>query len=104
VRIRRDLVDGQPVPSRGQFGHRSADVGVRIVPDEDERAAELLVGGIQQPGVTGLGEALAPVLTPTVAMDPVDRPGAAAGLDRDQRGQRQACVVSADDFHHLWGF
>src|SRR3954471_4467050 len=31
------------------------DVGVQVVPDQHERAAELVVGGVEQPGVVGLG-------------------------------------------------
>ena len=36
-----------------------AGVGVQVVPDQDERAAELLVRGVQEPGVVLLGEPLA---------------------------------------------
>ena len=62
VRVGRELEDGQPVPGRDQLGHRGADVGIQVVPDDHERAAELLVRGVQQPGVVRLGEALALVL------------------------------------------
>jgi hypothetical protein len=41
-----------------QLPHRPADVSVQAVPDQDERAAELLVRGIQEPGVVRLGEPL----------------------------------------------
>ena len=40
-----------------QLGHRLADVGVQVVPDNHERAADLLVGGTQEPGVTAISEA-----------------------------------------------
>jgi hypothetical protein len=36
-----------------------AEVGVQVVPDHHERAAELLVCGVEEPGVVNLGEALA---------------------------------------------
>ena len=36
-----------------------ADVGIQVVPNHHERPAELLVRGVQQPGVVRLGEALA---------------------------------------------
>ena len=60
VRVRRELVDGQPWPGRDKPGHRGADVGVQVVPDEDDGPAELLVRGVQQPGVVGFGDALGP--------------------------------------------
>jgi hypothetical protein len=46
VRVPRQLADGQPVPGRGQPGHRGADVRVQIVPDEHDRAGELLMGRV----------------------------------------------------------
>ena len=36
-------------------------VGIQIVPDQDDGPAELLVGGVQKPGVVRLGEAFARV-------------------------------------------
>jgi len=41
VRVRRKLVNGQPVPGRDQPGHHGADVGVQVIPDHDDGAAEL---------------------------------------------------------------
>jgi hypothetical protein len=40
-------------------------VGVEVVPHDHERAGELLVRGVQQPGIVRLGEALElfPVIT-----------------------------------------
>ena len=52
-------VTPQPVPGRDQLAHRAADVGVQVVPDQDERACQLLVRGVQEPGVVRLGEPLA---------------------------------------------
>jgi hypothetical protein len=70
-------------------------VGVQVVPDQYERAAELLVRGIQQPGVTGLGEALALAgQVPASGVGAVDQPGPAPGVDgdpaRDSRGLLRA--------------
>jgi hypothetical protein len=39
MRIRRQLADGQPVPGRDELGHRGADVGIDIVPDDHQRAS-----------------------------------------------------------------
>jgi hypothetical protein len=56
-------------------------VGVEVVPDEDERPAELLVRVVQEPGVVGLGEPLALVAGPAAAgVDAVDEPGPLPGL------------------------
>jgi hypothetical protein len=59
-------------------------VGVQVVPHHHQRAAELLVRGVQQLRVAGLGEALAPLLAVVHA---VDQPGAVAWLDADKRSQ-----------------
>ena len=51
----------------------------KIVPDDHERAAELLVRRVQEAGVIGLGKALALVFAGAASsMDPVDQPGPAA--------------------------
>jgi hypothetical protein len=42
VGIRREPVDGQPVPGGDQLGHRRTDVRIEVVPHNHERAAELL--------------------------------------------------------------
>jgi hypothetical protein len=39
-------------------------MGVQVVPHHDERTAELLVCGVQQPDVISFGEALVPVAAP----------------------------------------
>jgi hypothetical protein len=44
-RIRRQPVDGQPVPGGDHLAHRAAGMSVQSVPDQHERAAELLVRG-----------------------------------------------------------
>ena len=95
-----ELEDRQPVPGRDQLAHRPADVRVQVVPDQDDRPAELLAGGVQQPGVVRLGEALALVAAPAAGVDAVDQPGLLPGLHRDQRGQRHSLVAAAGHRHH----
>jgi hypothetical protein len=93
--------DGQPVPGGDQFGHRAADVGIEVVPYDHQRAGELVVRGIQQGGVVGLGEAFPSVVAAgTSAVDPVDQPGPAPGPDGDQRGQGHARVVRSGHRDH----
>ena len=51
--------DGQPVRvRREELLHALADVGLEVVPDQDDRGVQLLVRGGQQGGV-GLGQAAA---------------------------------------------
>jgi len=52
-----------------------------LSPHQDDRATELLVGGVQQLGVVHLGEALSPVAAvPAGVVHAVDQPGPAPGL------------------------
>ena len=103
MRIRRQLADGQSVPGHDQLGHRGADVGLEVVPDDHERAGELLVRGVQESGLVRLGEPFALVLAAAAAVHAVDQPGPAPGLDRDQRGERDALVAAAGHRHHRGG-
>jgi hypothetical protein len=84
--VSRQLEDRQPVPGRDQGGHCPACVGAQVIPDQDERAAELLAGGVQQAGAARLGEALA-LIAAAGGVDAADQPGPAPGPDGDQRGQ-----------------
>jgi hypothetical protein len=61
-------------------------VARNIIPDQDDRAAELLVRGIQEPGVLVLSEPLA-LICAARAVRAEDQPRTAPGPDRDQRGQ-----------------
>jgi hypothetical protein len=45
----------QSGPGRDQLDHRGGHVGVQIASGKHERSAELLVGGVEQGGVVGLG-------------------------------------------------
>ena len=64
-------------------------------------AGELLVRGVQELGVAGLGEPFALVLAAAAALvHAVDQPAPAARLDSDQRGQRDALVAAAGHPHH----
>jgi hypothetical protein len=68
-------------PGGDQLGHRSADVGAQIVPDDHERPAGLQVRGGREAGAVRLGEALALVFAPAAAgVHAVDQPGPAARL------------------------
>jgi len=80
-------------------GYNEAPHGA-LVPDQDDGAAELLVCGIQQAGVVGLGEALAPTLGGTaVEVNAVDQPGPTAGLGADQRRHRDPFGARGSDLH-----
>jgi hypothetical protein len=90
-------MDGLPPPSR-TAAPRGA---LQVVPDQHQRAVELLVRGVQQPGVAGLGEALALIAAPSAGpVHPVDQPGLLPGLDRDQRGHRDPLVAGAGHRHY----
>jgi len=52
---------------------------VDVVPHQDDRAAELLVGGIEQADVVLLGKALLLVLALVVDQAAVDEPGRVFG-------------------------
>jgi hypothetical protein len=50
-------------------------MGVQVVPDQHDRAAELLVGGVEQAGVVGLGRAFASAgAAPAAGMGAVEPP------------------------------
>ena len=68
-RVSRQLEDRQPVPVRDQLAHRPARVSVQPIPDQDERAVQLLVRGVQEPGVVRLGEPLALIAPPGAVRD-----------------------------------
>jgi hypothetical protein len=93
-RISRELEDRQPRAGGDQLPHRAAGVGGKVVPDQDHRPAELLMGAVQQAGILGLGEPLAAMLAgPAVQVGAVDQPrpfGGVAGPGGDQRGDRDA--------------
>ena len=51
-------VDAQSRPGRGESPHGGGDVTVEIVPDEHDRAVELLMGGVEQGGEVGFTKPL----------------------------------------------
>ncbi len=63
-------------------------------------AGELLVRGAQEPDVVRLGESLALVLAASALVHAVDQPGMLPGLDRDERGERDALAAAAGHCHH----
>lgn len=84
--IGRQLVDGQPVPAGDPGAHPGVQVHVQVVPDEHDRAAELLVSDLQQVTVVGPGEGLASVASAVVTAGPIDQPGAFTRLVAGQGG------------------
>src|SRR3712207_9172733 len=65
---------GQPVGVRlAELAHGGADVGVQVVPDQDDRGGELKVRGGDQRGVGLFGEAAPPTGPAAVHQDPVER-------------------------------
>jgi hypothetical protein len=81
----------QPGPARNNLRHRLTDVGVQLLPDEYDRVTEVMMGGIQQPGVVGLGQPRA--LTgpaPAAGMGAVDQPGRWPGRTRSLRARSHA--------------
>ena len=64
-----------------QLGQHGADVGVQVIPHDHQRAGELLVVGVQQAGVVGLGEAF--------AQPGKDSDSAAPGRTRPAPGRRR---------------
>jgi hypothetical protein len=100
---RRQILNRAPAAScpTGQApGPQRHTMMVMVVPDEDERAAELLVGGDQQVSVVAPGEAFAPVTVAVVPAGPVDQPGSVAGFVAGRRGDRFTSARAAADPHH----
>jgi hypothetical protein len=63
-------------------------VGVQVVPDNHERAAELLVRGVRQLGVADLSKARTLAGAPcAVTADAVDEPVSLLSLNADQGGE-----------------
>jgi hypothetical protein len=95
-----ELEDRQPFAGCDDFAHCPADVGVQVVPDQDERPAGRLVRGVQEPGAVRLGEPLALVPGSAALVDAVDQPGPLPGLHRDQRGQPDPLAAATGYRHH----
>ena len=80
---------GQPVAVRlGERVHHGADVGVQVVPDQDDRGMQLLVRGGDQAGVVGFGHAAALAFTPAVQAHPVEQAAARARPQAHQARHR----------------
>ena len=63
---------GQPVRvGAGEGAHRGADVGIQVVPDQDDRGLQLPVRGGDQLSVVGFGHGPALALAAAVDADPV---------------------------------
>jgi hypothetical protein len=76
---------GQPVAVRvDERAHRGAEVGVQLVPAQDDRGVQLMVGGGDQCGVVVFAEAVALTLASTMDEHPLEHPATLAGLETDQ--------------------
>jgi hypothetical protein len=92
--LRSGSIGGQPdhgqpvVMSVGECAHHGADVGVEVVPDQDDRGMQLLVRGGDQAGVIGFGHAAALALASPVDAHPVEQAAPRARPEADQPGRR----------------
>ena len=92
---------GQPVRVRAdEPPHRGADVGVQVVPDQDDRGMQFLVRGGDQAGVIGFGHRAALAFAAAVDADPVEQVAPAAGLEAHQPGHRHPPRPLAADRDH----
>ncbi len=98
--VGRQIVDGQPVPGGCELPQTGSFVHVEAVPDEHDRATELLAGGDQQVPVVAPGEAFAPIPAVVVLARPVDQPGALARFVAGQGGDGDASAGAATHLHH----
>ena len=81
------LDDCQPVGVRaGEGAHHGAEVGVQIVPDEDDRGFQLMVRGGDQACVVCFGHAAPLAFAAAVDADPVEEPAPGAGPEAHQAG------------------
>ncbi|GIF45020.1 hypothetical protein Axi01nite_93310 [Actinoplanes xinjiangensis] len=87
----------QPVSGGDHLAHGGADVGVEVVPNEHDRSAQLLVGGVEQAYVVAFAEAAAFVLAAAVGDGAVDHSGTLAGFVAGQAGNRDSPEALARD-------
>ena len=80
--------------------HRGADVGVQVVPDQDDRGMQLLVRGGDQAGVVGFGHRAALALAPAVDADPVEQVAPRAGPQAHQPRHRYPARALAGHRDH----
>lgn len=96
--VGRQVVDGEPVCGVDEGPHPVVFVDVEVVPDEDDGAVELLVGGDEEVAVLGPGEALAAAaLVVGMPSGPVDEAGAFAGFVAAQGCDGEASLGTAAD-------
>ena len=96
--VGRQVVGGDPVLCVDEGPHTVVFVDVQVVPDEDDRSVELLVGCDEEVAVLGPGEALAAAaLVIGMPFGPVDQAGAFAGFIAAQGGDGEATLGTAAD-------
>src|SRR5271157_2958325 len=89
---------GQPVRVRAdEPPHRGADVGVQVIPDQDDRGVQLVVRGGDQAGVVGFGHRAALAFAPAVDADPVEQVAPRAGPQAHQPRDRYPPRALAGD-------
>jgi hypothetical protein len=71
-----------------ESAHPLADVGVQVVPDQDDRGVQHLVRGGDQVRVVGFGQAAALALAAMMDDQPVHQPTPSTGAQADQPGDR----------------
>src|SRR5579859_7370767 len=74
-------------------------MAAEVVPDEHDRGAKLLVGGVEQGGEVRLAEAFLLTLASFVDHDAVDEPAALSRPVAGQPGDRDAARSLAGDLH-----
>jgi hypothetical protein len=86
----------------GESAHHGADVGVQVIPDQDDRGMQLLVRGGDQAGVIGFGHAA--VLGRPASSEPAHGPGDARTRAKFVLHDRDASFTQAFDavFQAAW--
>jgi hypothetical protein len=92
---------GQPAGAGADQGvHRGADVGVQVIPDQDDRGLQFLVRGGDQVSVVSFGHRAALALAPAVDADPVIQMAPRAGPQAHQARHRYPARALAGHADH----
>ena len=92
---------GQPVRASVDEGaHRGADVGVQVIPNQNDRGMPLVVRGGDQAGVAGFGHRAALALAPVAGASPAGQAGPRAGLGAGQPRDRDLARALTGHPHH----
>ena len=92
---------GQPVAMRAdEPSHRGTDVGIQVVPDQNDGGMQLLVSGGDQVSVVGFGHRAALAPAPAVDAHPVEQAAPRAGPEAHQPRHRHPSRALAGHRHH----